>query len=222
MFNFASFEQVAWCNKQVEGSPLLPRDVFTMMMFARLYAFKLANGREIWPLTSRIDVSEALDVLGAQPGDTLIRTTDGWATQPGGGGGGGGMTVALVNLSGGNIGYVSGLRSCPFNNQPLGPTTWYDTATRKFTPDLPGVYLHIGRFGTTGADLTFTELHKNGSRIMYTSTVRGNIKTGLISVGLVELNGTTDTCESLVFLDGSGQFIGDSDQCWAALIGPLN
>lgn len=64
--------------KQVEGSPLLPRDVMTMMLYNRLYAFVLPSGRILWPMPAYYDVSETLDVITNTPGETIVRGVDGW------------------------------------------------------------------------------------------------------------------------------------------------
>lgn len=61
-----------------EGTPLLPRDIMTMQLFNRLVAFILPDGRILWPMAARNDVSAALDVITADQGDMLIRGPDGW------------------------------------------------------------------------------------------------------------------------------------------------
>lgn len=67
-----------WFMKQVAGSPLLPRDVMTMMLYNRLYVFDLDDGRELWPMPAIYDVSEALDAIAAVPGQTIVRGPDHW------------------------------------------------------------------------------------------------------------------------------------------------
>lgn len=62
----------------VAGTPLLPRDIMTMQLFNRLVMFKLDDGRELWPMTARFDVSRALDILASNQGSMLIRGDDFW------------------------------------------------------------------------------------------------------------------------------------------------
>lgn len=72
----------------VEGTPLLPRDVMTMMLANRLFAFVTEQGKVLWPMPARIDVSEALDTINNEPGKSLIRGEQGWEEYiPGQGGG---------------------------------------------------------------------------------------------------------------------------------------
>lgn len=94
-WNYYSPDAQSYVLKQVEGTPLLPRDMFTMMMFNRLFAVTLDNGKELWPMPARTDVSQALDVLGKIPGMTLRRGENFWEALEGGGGGGGGRGTRL-------------------------------------------------------------------------------------------------------------------------------
>lgn len=64
--------------KQVEDSPLLPRDAMTMMLYNRLYAFILPSGKVLWPMPAYQDVSQSLDVISNEPGMTMFRGPDGW------------------------------------------------------------------------------------------------------------------------------------------------
>lgn len=86
---------LTWAHKQVENSPLLPRDVLTMMLFQRLYAFILPDGRILYPMTARSDVSQSLDAVAAQPGETLVRGPNGWEGTPAGNGVGFGYKMIL-------------------------------------------------------------------------------------------------------------------------------
>jgi len=65
----------------VEGSPLLPRDLQTAMTFNRLFLFELEDGRVIYPVKLKREVSEALDTITQTVGQTLIRTAEGWEGQ---------------------------------------------------------------------------------------------------------------------------------------------
>jgi hypothetical protein len=66
----------------VKGTPLMPRDLLTSMMYGRLAMFIMDDGRKLWPVVARSDVSEALDTITQTPGDMLIRTEEGWVGVP--------------------------------------------------------------------------------------------------------------------------------------------
>jgi hypothetical protein len=68
--------------KAVQGTPLMPRDLLTSMLYGRLAMFIMDDGRKLWPVTARNEVSEALDALSQTPGDMLIRTESGWVGIP--------------------------------------------------------------------------------------------------------------------------------------------
>ena len=63
----------------VAGTPLLYRDLMTMIMANRAWAIELDDGRTIYPMPARQDVSLSLDVLGQTPGDVLTRGDTWWA-----------------------------------------------------------------------------------------------------------------------------------------------
>lgn len=84
------FRQAQWATKfmpaemywqvaqAVQGTPLLPRDILTMMMAGRLLSFTLDSGTTIWSVQVANDVSQALDVITDQPGAMLVRGLAGW------------------------------------------------------------------------------------------------------------------------------------------------
>lgn len=90
------FRQAQWATKYmapemywkaaaaVNGSPILPRDILTMMMAGRLLAFERPNGSTLWSEAVRMDVSQALDVITDAPGSLLVRGPDGWISIPAG------------------------------------------------------------------------------------------------------------------------------------------
>lgn len=75
--------------EKTQGTPLLPRDLSTMMLYNRMYAFQLPDGRKVYPMPAYNDVSEALDVISNLEGMTLKRGANGWEAAPYGEGGGG-------------------------------------------------------------------------------------------------------------------------------------
>ena len=76
-----------WLYKQTEGSPLLPRDILTAMLYDRLFAFVNTDGKRVYPVTFRKDISEALDTITQTEGKFLIRGAEGWEASDGGGAG---------------------------------------------------------------------------------------------------------------------------------------
>lgn len=89
------FRQAQWATKYMDpkqmltfmeatkGTPLLPRDIATMMMAGRWLRVILPDGRILTSVQSQNDVSQSLDTLGDQLGMTLVRQTEGWrATAP--------------------------------------------------------------------------------------------------------------------------------------------
>ena len=60
------------------GTPILPRDFITCMLSGRLAAFRLTDGKVLYPVTARNDVSSGLDMLSQTPGDTLVRGEEFW------------------------------------------------------------------------------------------------------------------------------------------------
>jgi hypothetical protein len=84
------FRQYQWATKyfapelykmwaeSVKGTPLLPRDIMTMLMSGRLMAINLPDGRIMYPKVAAMDVSASLDTITQAIGDFLIRGADGW------------------------------------------------------------------------------------------------------------------------------------------------
>ncbi len=79
------FRQAQWATKYMDpkmlvsfkeataGTPLLPRDMATMMFAGRLFMFDMLDGRKIYSVQVLKDVSESLDVISQTPGFQLVR-----------------------------------------------------------------------------------------------------------------------------------------------------
>lgn len=88
------FRQAQWAAKYCDprmiqtfaeatkGTPLLPRDLMTMMLAGRWLEFTMPDGRVITSVQSKQDVSRSLDVLGSGVGYTLVRGEEYWEFQP--------------------------------------------------------------------------------------------------------------------------------------------
>ncbi len=61
-----------------KGLPLLPRDVLMQQLYGRFCAVKLPDGRVIYPMVARQDISESLDILSQVPGTILVRGEQFW------------------------------------------------------------------------------------------------------------------------------------------------
>lgn len=61
-----------------KGTPILPRDITTSILFNRFMAIGLPKGGMLYPMPARNDVSESLDTITQTPGFILIRGTDSW------------------------------------------------------------------------------------------------------------------------------------------------
>jgi hypothetical protein len=75
---FISPQQALDFRNAVEGTPLLPRDLMISMFYGRLAAFELDDGRTLYPMAAKLDVSEALDAINQEPGRGLIRGPTLW------------------------------------------------------------------------------------------------------------------------------------------------
>lgn len=88
------FRQAQWATKYMDpkmlvifseatkGTPLLPRDMATMMFAGRLFSFIFPDGRKVYSVQVLKDVSESLDVISQTPGDQLIRGDTYWEGLP--------------------------------------------------------------------------------------------------------------------------------------------
>lgn len=66
------------CAEAVKGTPLMPRDIMTMIMAGRAFMWVSEDGWKVYSVAARNDVSESLDVLSQYPGSILYRGTTVW------------------------------------------------------------------------------------------------------------------------------------------------
>ena len=88
------FRQAQWATKYMDqkimvsfmeatkGTPLLPRDIATMMFAGRWLYFRLPNGRKVFSVQALKDVSASLDVISQTPGHQLLRGPEYWYGVP--------------------------------------------------------------------------------------------------------------------------------------------
>lgn len=122
-----------------QGTPILPRDAMFRQMFGRLSMFTLPDGRRIYPMVARVEVSECLDTLSQTPGDILIRLEEGWGAIP---------FESIVPISAhvyrsSNIAGVIGQQNrLPYNAVVADPAGWWTgTPDFEWTVDRAGLYL---------------------------------------------------------------------------------
>lgn len=183
---------LAYIHKAVDNSPLLPRDVVTMMLYNRWMAFDLEDGRTLWPMTARTDISEALDIITKEIGDYLVRTSTGWAgastlpTPPGR------IRQGAARLSA-NIASSSGFFQRVAFNQITGDDMgwWKGAPDFAWKPDVPGFYMvefHYRRLvaACDGVWIYNGDLSKT---LIYGAAV--NTFRSAMSTGMIYLDGAT-------------------------------
>lgn len=62
----------------IDGTPFLPRDLPVMIAYGRFASLTLDDGRQIFSMAQRNDISQSLDILAQLPGSMLYRGTDYW------------------------------------------------------------------------------------------------------------------------------------------------
>lgn len=122
-------------------TPLLPRDIITMMLYNRVYIFDLPDGRQLVPKPAKNDVEQALDVLTQEPGMTIVKTETGWDAAPYGQGAQNGAAVAEYRTLQNRGSYDLEWQTIPGSAVMHDRGGWIDPATWTFNPLLPGWYL---------------------------------------------------------------------------------
>lgn len=159
------FRQAQWATKYMDpkmlmtfvratqDTPLLPRDIATMMFAGRLFNFTTAEGRKIYAMSNKTDVSESLDALSQTEGHTLIRGPEFWTSTP----------PIVANRQGAVITrplfYVIGAadtwRSLPLSTEVMDQSTFWNAAQpTRITVPLQGWYnmtFESNRTAMTGA-----------------------------------------------------------------------
>lgn len=210
-----------WMVDQTQGSPLLPRDVFTMIMNARLYAFILPDGRTLWPMAGRVDVSESLDVLGqAQEGDTLRRGPDFWELTSGGGSGSG-FNFHYMKLVNADVSFSSGYRAIPVDTAVADPAGWCDTANNGFRPDQAGWYIVVGHHFTNGSDCLSLYASRDHVQEQFCSTFTGSAENALLGFAFMYCDGSGELLGMMGNMNSGGSFLAVLEANYLGLIGPI-
>lgn len=89
-----TFRQAIWAAKltpaaiqadvrdAVKDTPLLPFDLLVSNLYGRLFSLTLHDGRKLYPMATRIEVSQSLDALAQLVGSLLFRGADFWEAVP--------------------------------------------------------------------------------------------------------------------------------------------
>lgn len=152
---------MALINNWTDGTPLLPRDIVTAMLFNRLFIFELETGEVLYTMAFRKDVEESLNALDAQVGDVLVKTENGWEGMPYGGGAGAGLLMgSAVTTIAQSIG-SSGYTKVAFNTLEVDGGIPFDSAQRGFVPDVAGWYLALASVQSTTAAVRNLRIGRN-------------------------------------------------------------
>jgi len=205
-----------------QGTPLLPRDIVTMIMYNRVAAFTLPDGRTLYPMAVRKDVSEALDSISQTEGDTLVRGPEGWIALPYGGGGGTAMRAACCYLP--NDASTSG--AAPwypnFSAVAYDPEGWLEPNPGYFTPNQPGLYLLILQ-GMSGYEAFYGGAFQiNDGPHEWIGPVDWDGMAGVGGVELIPLNGTTDKVRAGYHMRNYDPIIKGQYSSSATLLGPVS
>lgn len=170
----------------VAGTPLLPGDLLTAMIYNRLTGVLLPDGTRLYPMPARQDVSASLDAISQLPGYMLIRGEEFWegippgedgevlqwqadtgpAWVPGGGlGGGTGIILrnAAVSVPNNNFGFVA-----TFSTVVHADTGYWDAA-QPTEIQIPSTGLYI-----FGANAQF-DSNGTGNRWIIVQTTNGTL-----------------------------------------------
>lgn len=96
-FKYQDAAVIETITEMVAGTPLMPRDLFLMMVSGRAFAFQHEGEPIQYSMAALQDVSESLDVIDATPGHMLVRGPQFWEGQPVPGGGGGTSAWTLLD-----------------------------------------------------------------------------------------------------------------------------
>lgn len=159
-----------WANETTAGTPLLPRDITTMMMAGRMIALVEPNGKVTHSVAFRTQVSESLDAITQEEGYIMIRQPEGWRGIPL-------SAVQAVGVLTGKSGNVSGSPYSQYNlvswDAPsIDPLNMWDAgAPTKFTVQQAGWYdvsLYGQKYTGTASYLAMS-INKNGNSITINS-----------------------------------------------------
>lgn len=184
---------LAYIYKATKNSPLLVRDVGTMLLFGRWLAFELTDGRTLHPMPAIQDVSEALDVLGKTIGDYLVRTAEGWRAVSALPDPPGTKKQGWAYRSGNVAGIAGGFARVPFNAvKGSAPGSWWKGAPDyAWRPDTPGFYFVEVSIRKTAENINTCDARIVGLSPVVRSEDKASMRQ-VVACGMVYLDGSQD------------------------------
>lgn len=96
-FKYQDAAVIDTITEMVAGTPLMPRDLFLMMVSGRAFAFQHEGEPIQYSMAAVQDVSESLDVISPNPGYMLLRGPQFWEGHPVPSGGLGAMPWTVID-----------------------------------------------------------------------------------------------------------------------------
>ena len=155
----------------VSGTPLYPRDILTSMLANRFCQFQMPDGRILYPVTTRNQVSEALDAISQTEGFILVRGEQFWEARPYVPGLEDG---ALVQITSPFSWTTAGTYAVPFDEAVYDSALLWDASqpTRLTIPaGVSSIQLFAMMQTATGGGQFLGQVRKNGS--LYPNVVPG-------------------------------------------------
>jgi hypothetical protein len=89
----------------------------------------------------------------------------------------------------------------PINTKVFDTNTNFDTTTYRFTPNIAGYYQvnAIANYFPAGGTNCFLSIYKNGTEYIRGPAIVAGTSFGLVSLGIVPVNGTTDYLDIRLF-----------------------
>lgn len=219
--NYVAPVIMKWANDTTQNSPLLPRDVLTMMLYNRLWAFDIEGLGWRWPLPAITEVSDTLDVLGDTVGDLLVRTPEGWRAQADPNAGAGQLNAHLATISGTSPTYVSGQTVVEWNAVLNNPKGWWDPAKRGFTPNTPGWYMMFACVRTTGTRASNMWSGRDNNIYFNAYTPPGASRSPITGGAPVLIDTPGQTIQCITFMSSAGAYQTGPTENWFLVIGPI-
>lgn len=198
------FRQAQWATKYwdpklymqamaaVKGTPLLPRDIMTMIMAGRLASIRRNDGRIMYPMAGVADVSAYLDVITQTVGQALRRGEQYWEGYTPGGGGGGMSLIERFEAAGGETSCTFAAIDAGYKDLRLvfncrGTAAQGDVAIDlRFNNDSGGNYNWRQLFNTTQVSAN------NDSKVRQFQCSGANAAAGFFSGGQLDIFGYTN------------------------------
>ena len=207
--------------KGIAGTPLYPRDIWTSWLFNKFATFILPDGRKMFPVTSRNEVSNGLDAISQNENDLLIRGPDYWQSMPISQVASNGISVCVITND--IVGSLnnSGTQKVHLNAIVYDPNDWFEVGPSILKPTRAGWYLALGMLRTYTVGPYVLGIMKNGVHYAWGSADSTQQMVGLNMMQFVDLNGTTDEVALDCFCVTPELYAAGHGSAFLALIGPF-